>query len=44
MLFGWDALALLLVVVTKSHLQVESSSGTSKEPTKVIDASSLDVT
>jgi hypothetical protein len=29
---------------TKSDLQVESSSGTSKEPTEVIDASSLDVT
>ena len=29
---------------TKGDLQVESSSGTSKEPTEVIDASSLDVT
>jgi hypothetical protein len=29
---------------TKGDLQVESSFGTSKEPTEVIDASSLDVT
>jgi hypothetical protein len=29
---------------TKSDLQVESSSGTSKVPTKVIDTSSLDIT